>query len=147
MKRLKMLLCSFLLLMTTNIKAETIADVATYHAVPGSSFTYSHTFSELSNISFSLPFATSMNVSGNHLSFTISYDDFVWFICKRKPISHYSNEQYIDFLISDQTSTGGWSSWEWDPVAKGYVLVHQTNDYTNLQYLIQTVILRVYYYS
>lgn len=44
---------------------------------------------------FNIPFASHFYISGNHLEFTISQEDFEWWLVKDNPNSYF--DFYIDF--------------------------------------------------
>ncbi|OUO49488.1 hypothetical protein B5F77_14700 [Parabacteroides sp. An277] len=94
-------------------------DVVTYHAVPGSDLVYSHTFSNYSHIDLNIPFANPFVIKGNYLSFTISYEDFMWHIVKHQNVTSNPMDQYFDLYIcqNDYGTVAGetWVSYHIDP--------------------------------
>ena len=94
-------------------------DVVTYHAVPGSDLVYSHTFSNYSHIDLNIPFANPFVIKGNYLSFTISYEDFMWYIVRHREITSNPLDQYFDLYIyqNDYGTVAGetWVSYHIDP--------------------------------
>lgn len=100
----KFLLSVCLLTLSLGIKAQSILDMVTYHLVEGTTFHYSHNFSELSNVSFNLPFADDFHLNGTYLEFSLDYETFVWQILRRvgmslSEVTSHPSEQYMDFYI------------------------------------------------
>lgn len=151
----KILLFILSLFFIGNVSAQNnlgLLDIANYHAVPGSSFTYSHTFPEFTQISLSLPFASPFSVVGNNVSFTISYEDFVFYFLHRdENFGDSSYEQYVDLVIT-QNSTGGTTYWE----TKYYRIEPETHNAVWIENPIERTgtgsgylegILRIYFYK
>ena len=67
-----------------------------YDTTTGQPFVYNRTLSNVSgdHLYFNCPFARNLNISGKHIEFYITNEDFMWFIGRK------ATENYIDFEIS-----------------------------------------------
>lgn len=80
--------------------AEGVADssapiVATAHYnLSDPEFSFSYDFKDKIR-DFNIPFASHFYISGNHLEFTISQEDFEWWLVRNNPNSYF--DFYIDF--------------------------------------------------
>lgn len=57
-------------------------------------FSFSYDFKDKIR-DFNIPFASHFYISGNHLEFTISQEDFEWWLVRNNPNSYF--DFYIDF--------------------------------------------------
>lgn len=89
------LLCIFSTI-TTQAQSSTVPDeVVFYDITSGAPFTYNKTIPKSGHIeNFSCPFAYDVKVKDNHLEFSITNEDFKWFIVRKYP------EKYVDFIIN-----------------------------------------------
>lgn len=89
------LLCIFSTI-TIQAQSSTVPDeVVFYDITSGDPFTYNKTIQKSGHIeNFSCPFAYDVEVKDNHLEFSITNEDFKWFIVRKYP------EKYVDFIIN-----------------------------------------------
>lgn len=66
-------------------------------------FTFSYDFDKKIR-DFNIPFASHFYISGNHLEFTISQEEFEWRLVRNNPNSYYDFQ--IDFGANGQTNIG-----------------------------------------
>lgn len=89
------LLCIFSTI-TIQAQSSTVPDeVVFYDITSGAPFTYNKTIQKSGHIeNFSCPFAYDVKVKDNHLEFSITNEDFKWYIVRKYP------EKYVDFIIN-----------------------------------------------
>lgn len=74
-----------------------------YYKLSDPEFTFSYDFQEkITN--FNIPFASHFYISGKHLEFTISQEEFEWRLVRNNPNSYY--DFYIDFGTNGMSRTG-----------------------------------------
>ena len=89
------LLCIFSTI-TIQAQSSTVPDeVVFYDITSGAPFTYNKTIQKSGHIeNFSCPFAYDVKVKDNNLEFSITNEDFKWYIVRKYP------EKYVDFIIN-----------------------------------------------
>lgn len=113
----KILLFLLGLLLALNLQAEVIPnEVVFYDTTSGKPFTYSRTIEGNGYVDFSCPFAENVVTSGMHIEFTISNEDFKWFVMRHYP------ENYCDFSINVYRGGGLWDGNNYWPQDDVYTL-------------------------